>query len=67
VPRALITVVETAGFIASAAGLLSEEERAGVIEMLARDPECGDVIPEREVYARSAYGSPGAGRVAAPA
>jgi hypothetical protein len=45
VARALVTVVETAGFIASAAGLLSEEERAGVIEMLARDPECGDVIP----------------------
>ncbi|HEY2732111.1 MAG TPA: type II toxin-antitoxin system RelE/ParE family toxin [Polyangia bacterium] len=43
--RALVTVVETAGFIASAAGLLSEEERAAVIEMLARDPECGDVIP----------------------
>jgi hypothetical protein len=45
VARALVTVAETAGFIASAAGLLSEEERAAVIEMLARVPECGDVIP----------------------
>ncbi len=42
--RALVTVVETVGFIAAAAGLLSEEERVAVIEMLARDPECGDVI-----------------------
>lgn len=42
---ALMTVVETHGFIASAAGLLSEEERVGVVEMLARDPACGDVIP----------------------
>jgi hypothetical protein len=65
VPRALTTVVETAGFIASSAGLLSEDERAGVVEMLARDPECGDVIPGTEACGRSAYGSPDAGRVAA--
>lgn len=43
--RALITVVETTAFIAAAAHLLSEDERVGVIEMLARNPECGDVIP----------------------
>jgi len=45
VTRALVTVVETAGFLASAAGLLSEDERAAVVGMLARDPECGDVVP----------------------
>jgi hypothetical protein len=38
VARALVTVIETAGFIASAAGLLSEEERAGVIKKAKKEP-----------------------------
>jgi hypothetical protein len=64
----MITVVETAGFIAAVARLLTEDERVGVIEMLARDPECGDVIPGtgglRKVRIRLAgRGKSGGGRV----
>ena len=64
----MITVVETAGFIAAAARLLTEDERGGIIEMLARNPECGDVIPGtgglRKVRIRLAgRGKSGGGRV----
>jgi hypothetical protein len=64
----MITVVETAGFIAAAARLLTEDERVGIIEMLARNAECGDVIPGtgglRKVRIRLAgRGKSGGGRV----
>ena len=64
----MITVVETAGFIAAAARLLTEDERVGIIEMLARNSECGDVIPGtgglRKVRIRLAgRGKSGGGRV----
>ena len=39
------TVVETPGYLRDAEGLFSEEERAAIIEMVAADPECGDLIP----------------------
>jgi len=38
-------VAETTVFAAKAAALLTDAERAEVIEMLARNPECGAVIP----------------------
>lgn len=38
------TVVETASFAAHAARLLSEAEREALIDMIAYDPECGDVL-----------------------
>lgn len=38
-------VAETTVFAAKAAALLTDAERAAVIEMLARNPECGAVIP----------------------
>jgi hypothetical protein len=38
---ALITVVETQSYLAAAKGLLSEAERAAVIDMVAADPQCG--------------------------
>jgi hypothetical protein len=37
----LITVVETPSYLAAAKGLLSEAERAAVVDMVAADPECG--------------------------
>jgi hypothetical protein len=42
--RPLLTVIETAEFIARASRLMSEEQRARVVELLARDPECGDIM-----------------------
>lgn len=37
----LITVVETPAYLAAAKGLLSEAERAAIVDMVAADPECG--------------------------
>ena len=42
---ALITIVETASFLRDAEKLLSENERREVVDLLAADPQCGDVIP----------------------
>ena len=42
---ALITVVETASFLHDAEKLLTENERREVVDLLAADPRCGDVIP----------------------
>jgi hypothetical protein len=44
VERALQTVVETAEFLARSSKLMSDEQRAEVVEMLARDPECGEIM-----------------------
>jgi len=40
----LQTVVETAEFLARSSKLMSEEQRAQVVEILARDPECGEIM-----------------------
>src|SRR6478609_5794555 len=42
--RPLQTVVETAEFLARSSKLMSDEQRARVVEMLARDPECGEIM-----------------------
>ena len=41
---ALVTVAETAPFVAKAKRLLSDDERHALIEMIASDPECGALI-----------------------
>ena len=38
------TVVETPPYLAQAKGVLTAEDRIAVIDMIASDPECGDVI-----------------------
>ena len=42
--RPLQTVVETAEFVARSSKLMSDEQRGRVVEMLARDPECGEIM-----------------------
>jgi hypothetical protein len=42
--RPLQTVVETAEFLVRSSKLMSDEQRARVVEMLARDPECGEIM-----------------------
>jgi hypothetical protein len=44
VQRSLQTVVETAEFLARSSKLMSEEQRTRVVEMLAWDPECGEIM-----------------------
>src|SRR5277367_3726611 len=38
------TVVETPGYFKAAAAIFSEVERAGIVAMVAADPECGEVM-----------------------
>ncbi len=40
-----ISVIETDAYLAKAEKLMSEEERNTVVEMVARDPACGDLMP----------------------
>ena len=40
----LVSVIESTSYLAAARKLLNEAERAGVVDLLAADPECGDVI-----------------------
>ena len=41
----LITVVETASFVTDAKACMTNDERTGAINMIAANPECGDVVP----------------------
>jgi hypothetical protein len=41
----LITVVETASFVVDAKACMREEERTEAIDMIAANPECGDLVP----------------------
>jgi hypothetical protein len=45
VKSSLITVVETASFLADAKACMTDEERTGAITMIAANPECGDLVP----------------------
>ena len=42
----LVTVVETAEYLKKAAKLLSAAERDELVDRLALDPSCGDLIPQ---------------------
>lgn len=42
--RPWVTVFETGAYLSRAEKLLSEEEQDAAIEMVARDPLCGDLI-----------------------
>ena len=41
----LITVVETASFVTDAKVCMNKEERTEAINMIADNPECGDIVP----------------------
>jgi hypothetical protein len=42
--KALNTVIETPPYLVQASAIMSEEDRADVVTMVAADPECGDLI-----------------------
>jgi hypothetical protein len=67
-PRPWLTIVETLAYLTRAEKLLSAEERDQVVEMLAQDPECGDIMKEtggvRKVrFAMEGRGQSGGARV----
>jgi hypothetical protein len=43
--KQLITVVETVSFVADAKTCMTNDERTEAINMIAANPECGDIIP----------------------
>ena len=43
--RVYLTVVETRAFMNSAKACMTEDERQEAIDMIACNPECGDLIP----------------------
>jgi hypothetical protein len=66
--RGMQTVVETPTYLATAGKLFSEAERAGIVTMVAKDPECGEVMAGtggfRKVrVAREGMGKSGGARV----
>ncbi len=40
----LLTIVETAAYLADAKGVLTDEDRVAIVNKIAADPECGKVI-----------------------
>ena len=40
----LITIAETQAYLAQAKGMLNAEDRQAVIDLIAADPKCGDLI-----------------------
>jgi hypothetical protein len=56
------TVVETPRFAADAARLFTDDEREKIIELVANDPHCGDVIPGGESIRKVRVGFGGRGK-----
>lgn len=40
----LLTIVETSSYLAAAKGTLSDGNRSSIIDVIAADPTCGDLI-----------------------
>ena len=63
-----VTVIETPTFLRQAEAIWDEEERAALVDFIARNPESGDVIPgtggvRKMRWARSGSGKRGGARV----
>jgi hypothetical protein len=57
-----ITVVETPEFLSTTRKLLTEEERAVLVDYLAHNPAAGDVIPETGGVRKLRWGLAGRGK-----
>ena len=58
----LLTVVETTIFLRQAEKIWSEEERAALVDHIARNPEIGDVIPDTGGVRKMRWGRAGGGK-----
>ena len=58
----LITVVETTMFLRQADKIWSDEERAALVDHMARNPEGGDVIPGTGGVRKIRWGRAGSGK-----
>jgi hypothetical protein len=62
VPDTLLTVVETDAYLAKAGKLMSEAERLEIVNTLAADPECGEVIRGGGGIRKARFGLSGRGK-----
>ena len=58
----LLTVVETPTFLRQAAGIWTDEERAELVDHMARNPESGVLIPETGGVRKMRWSRQGAGK-----
>jgi hypothetical protein len=58
----LLTVVETDVYLSRAVKLLTDEERNGIVNRVAADPECGVVIPGTRGLRKVRVGLDGRGK-----
>jgi len=58
----MFTVIETPEFIASAAGIWTDEEREAFIDWIAANPHAGDVIPGTRGLRKVRWAAPGRGK-----
>src|SRR5271168_1893170 len=56
------TVVETPGYLKAAEAIFSEAERAGIVAMVAADPECGEVMQGTGGFRKVRVGRAGMGK-----
>ena len=56
------TVVELPSYLRKAEGLFSDEERAGIVTLLASNPECGDLIQGSGGFRKVRVGRGGRGK-----
>ena len=55
-------IVETPPYLADAERLFTEDERAAIIDKIAADPKCGDVIPDTGGISKFRFGFGGRGK-----
>jgi hypothetical protein len=58
----ILTVIETAGFLRSAADIWSDEERHTFIDWIAHHPETGTLIPDTGGLRKVRWGRAGMGK-----
>jgi hypothetical protein len=58
----LLTVVETAIFLKQAEAIWTDEERAELVDYIARNPESGVVVPETGGVRKLRWGRQGSGK-----
>lgn len=58
----MITVIETAPFLKDAKRVMSAAEKDNVVEIIAHDPEAGDIIPKTGGVRKLRVGREGQGK-----
>jgi hypothetical protein len=61
-PMELMTVAETAPFIRQAAKLWTEDDRTAFVNLIAANPDIGDVIPDTGGLRKIRWSRPGTGK-----